>query len=139
MAVDFGRDVSCGPGGLRSGRLVSGTLLVAEAAYRRLITPRGSLRGGKDEDEYGEDLTAFVGNVGSTAAAAALPGIIRIELLKDERILAVDASVVVTTTTAGAVAYDVSISCDTAAGPFTLRLAVSDVTVELLGYQEAAA
>ncbi len=130
MSTDFGRDISC-TDTLRTGRFVTGTRLVGEACYRRLTTPRGSLRGGEEEANYGLDLSELVGSVSTKSDLAALPGRIRTELLKDERIEAVNASVLAT---GGKLAtFDVTIECQTSAGPFTLTLLASGVTVELLG------
>jgi len=129
--TDFGRDVSC-LDSLRLGQYVSGVRLVAEAAYRRLITPRGTLRGGAGEAEYGLDLTDMIGSVRTKSDAKALAGMIRNELLKDERIATVDASVTpiadgITTT------FSVVVLATTKEGPFSLNLAVSAVTVDILG------
>jgi len=131
--VNFGTDTSC-TDSLRTGRLVSGPRLVAEACYRRLITPRGSLFGGDDEANYGLDLADLIGSVSTKAQVAALPGQIQTELLKDERITS--ASATVTASKSGpSVTYQISISAQTDAGPFSLVLSVSDVTVSLLGMQ----
>lgn len=130
--IDFGRDTSC-LGELRPGRLSSGALLVAEAAYRRLTTPRGTLRGGEDEANYGIDLLDLIGSTSSESDAAALPDRIRGELSKDERIDASSIVVQVTRVVEGPrVTFIIDISASTDAGPFTLKLAVNDVTVELL-------
>lgn len=131
MATDYGTDTSCLTS-LRTGRLVSGVRLVAEAAYRRVTTPRGMLQGGEDEANYGIDLADLIGSVVTTADAAALPGRIENELLKDERIESVD--VTVTSSVVGpSTSWQVTIEAQTSEGPFSLVLAVSDVTVELLG------
>lgn len=133
--TDFGKDVSCTTG-LRTGRYATGARLVGEAAFRRLSTPRGTLRGGDDEANYGLDLAEAIGSATTAATAAALPGQIEAELLKDERITSVDAQVTVTSN-GPAQSWQVSISADTDVGPFTLVLAVSGVTVSLLGLQAA--
>lgn len=129
--VDFGRDVSC-TDSLKTGRFATGVRLVAEAAYRRLITPRGMLRGGEDEANYGFDLTEMCGTTSPESTAVSLPGRIRSELTKDERIATVDVEVLVVRTGPSA-SFDITISCTTAAGPFKLQLLASAVTVELLG------
>ena len=131
MATNFGTDTSCTTA-LRTGRLVSGVRLVAEAAYRRLSTPRGMLRGGDDEANYGIDLADEIGQSNPAATAASLPGRIEAELLKDERIDQVDATVTVTVD-GPSTSFSVVIECQTGEGPFSLQLAVSDVTVALLG------
>ncbi len=133
MTTDLGRDISCTTE-LRTGRFATGARVVAEAAYRRLTTPRGMLRGGEEEANYGLDLTELCGNTNPKAAAAALPGRIRSELTKDERIdpstIVVDVLVVVE---GPATSFTITIEAQAAAGPFTLKVLASAVTVELLG------
>lgn len=133
---NFGRDTSCTTS-LRTGRFVSGVRLVGEAAYRRLTTPRGVLRGGEDEANYGLDLSELVGSVQTKADAASLPGRIENELTKDERILG--ANVQVTQTTDGpAVTWEIAIEGITNEGPFTLVVAASALTVDLISLQVGA-
>jgi hypothetical protein len=127
----LGRDTSCMTA-LRSGRFVSGARLVAESAYRRLSTPRGSLRGGEEEADFGFDLTELIGSATTATDAAALPGRIEAELLKDERIESV--TVTVANVSAGVgTELEVTIEAETSVGPFTLQLGVDDLTVELVG------
>lgn len=133
MATDFGKDVSC-TNSLRTGRYATGVQLVAEACYRRLITPRGTLRGGEDEANYGLDLTAYVGSTNPRALEVKLPALIAAELKKDERVEEVAAEVTITTVGA-AVTMTIEIDVTTGEGPFTLRLAVSGVSTELLGIE----
>ncbi len=129
--TDFGRDISC-TASLRTGRFASRTRLVAEAAYRRLTTPRGMLRGGEEEANYGLDLNELCGNVNPKAAAASLPGRIQSELLKDERIEVVDVDILVSKS-GPATSFTITVSAQTTEGPFTLQVLASAVTVELLG------
>jgi hypothetical protein len=136
MASAFGKDISCTTS-LKAGRYVTGVRLVAEAAFRRLTTPRGMLRGGEEEASYGIDLTELVGLGASKAIEASLPGRIAAELGKDERIEKVSAEVVASTSGAETT-YAITVRCETAGGPFTLQLSASDVTVELLDISEAA-
>jgi hypothetical protein len=131
MAIDFGRDISCTTS-LRTGRMATGVRLVAEACYRRLTTPRGSLRGGEEEQNYGLDLTELVGSITTKADIEALPGRIRAELLKDERLESVDVFVTDTTEGVGK-SYAIRVEGITGAGPFTLAVGVDEVTAELLG------
>jgi hypothetical protein len=130
--TDLGTDLSCTTS-LRTGRYVTGTRLVAEAAFRRLTTPRGTLFWGEDEADYGLDLTELLlGQPNTTALASSLEGRIRNELKKDERID--DVSVAVVTSTLGAATtYDITIDGTTATGTFTLTIGASDVSVDLLG------
>lgn len=131
MATNFGKDISC-TSGVRSGRYASGRRLVAEACYRRLSTPRGMLRGGDEEADYGIDLSEYLGASRPKAAAASLPAIIEGELRKDERVEQVDVTVEVETGTPGT-SLVVTVRVTTAEGPFDLQLAVSEVSVSLLG------
>lgn len=134
--VDFGKDISCTTS-LRTGRYATGPRLVAEAAYRRLTTPRGMLRGGEDEANYGIDLLGLIGQAPPKTIAAALPQRIQSELSKDERIATVN--VVVTVTTKGpSTTFNIAISGTTAQGPFSLKLSVNEVTIELVGLDAAA-
>lgn len=129
--TEFGRDISCTTA-IRSGRTVTGVRIVAEAAYRRLTTPRGMLRGGEDEANYGLDLSEFIGAQSSASTAAAFPGIIRGELLKDERIESVEVDVVETQSGAS-ITYSIRIVGKTNEGPFELQIAVDDVSTALVG------
>ncbi len=136
MSVDLGREISCTTV-LKTGRYATGVRLVAEACYRRLTTPRGSLRGGESEQNYGLDLASLIGSSKTKADAAALPGRIRSELEKDERVESVTADVLVTVDGPGTT-FAITIEVVTSVGPFTLKLLASAVSVELLGISEAA-
>ncbi len=131
MSADLGRDVSC-TDSVKTGRFVTGPRLVAEACYRRLTTPRGMLRGGEGEQNSGLDLTSLVGTTSPTSTAASLPGRVRGELMKDERVQSLTVDVLVTTE-GPEVSFDITIVGVTSAGPFTLQLLASAVSVELLG------
>ena len=108
--------------------------MVAQAAYRRLTTPRGTLQGGDEESAYGLDLTEYIGAVGTVIALAALPGVVRAELLKDDRIASVDLSTAQTTDSAGGVSIEIVIDAtlDDDTSTFTLTLSISDVGVSLI-------
>ena len=137
-AVNFGRDVSCTTG-LRSGRLVTGPRLVAEALFRRVTTRRGTLRGGKDEANYGINLTDYVGRPNDRATIAPLEGLISVECRKDRRVQEVKTTVAARKVSATETALDVRIEGKTALGPFALVLEVSSVTVTLVGLTPEAA
>ena len=134
MTTNYGRETSCTTS-LRTGRFVSGVRVVAEAAYRRLITPRGLLRGGAEEANYGLDLAELVGSASSAALAAALPGRIQAELMKDERIESVDVTVL-RVVDGPASTFTITVEATTGSGPFTMQVRASEVTVELLGITE---
>jgi hypothetical protein len=132
--TEFGRDLSC-TDKLRTGRFATKARLVGEAAYRRLTTPRGSLRGGEEEQNYGLDLLELIGSASTKTDAASLPSRIRSELEKDERIETVEATVT-RVQNGPATEFEIVIVATTSLGPFTLTLAVDDVTVSLLGIEE---
>lgn len=106
MTTGYGVEVWC-TDSLVTGRLVSGWRVVAQALYRRLITPRGTLRGGAEQAAYGVDLAEYIGRVAYPGVIATLPGLVRGEFLKDDRVA--DALVTVTSDTAtnGAVAITI--------------------------------
>lgn len=133
MSTYFGYDVSC-TRRLRTGRFVSGVMLVAEAYYRRLTTTRGTLIGGEEEQNYGLNLMSLIGAAATPSFAASLPGKIENELMKDPRTESVKATVV-SVSEGPAVTYTISIEAKTTLGPFTLVLAVSAVSAEILGIQ----
>lgn len=132
----FGRDTSCTTA-LRTGRFATGARLVAEAAYRRLTTPRGMLRGGEEEGSYGLDLLGLIGSVATKSDAAALGGLITNELTKDERILTA-ATVVVATVDGPVTSFVITVEATTNDGPFTLQVGVDEVTIELLRIEAEA-
>ncbi len=133
MATDFGKDTSCTTS-LRPGRYATGPRLVAEACFRRLTTPRGMLRGGDDEANYGLDLTELIGSASTQLDAAALGARIKAELLKDERVLSVTVDVVALTE-GPATSFDITVNGQTDAGPFDLNVGIDDVSVSLLGIE----
>lgn len=129
--TDFGRDVYC-LDSLQSGRYASGLRLLGQRCYHRLITPRGALRGGKHERNFGIDLAGMVGSTVSAQQQAALPGRIKNELLKEAEVQSVRATVVPTTLSDGTISWEITIDVQSALGPFDLVLAVSGVSVQLL-------
>ena len=138
MATDYGREMMCFDS-LKTGRFVTGPALVAQACYGRLTTPRGMLRGGEAEDNYGLDLTELVGGTNTKSLEASFPGRIVAELEKDERIESesITVDVLALRSTDGTVSFQITINAVTGAGPFELQLLASAVTVELLGVTTA--
>jgi len=133
---DFGKDIAC-TDSLRTGSYARGLRVVAEACYRRLTTPRGMLRGGEEEEDYGFDLAGYVGSTNPKAAEASMPGRIQTELLKDERVESVSVEVTTIADASSDVSFTVAIDVVTGEGPFTLQIGVSAVTVDLIGFSEA--
>jgi phage baseplate assembly protein W len=125
MAFDAGSDVSCFPDLAADGRTVTGRRLVAEAVARRLITPRGQLIGDPD---YGFDVTDYLNADMSPLDIASMRSGIEQECMKDERVRSANATLEIDTESS----LEISISLETADGPFDLVLGVSDVTVAIL-------
>lgn len=129
--TDFGRDVLC-LDSLLSGRYASGLRLLGQRCYHRLITPRGTLRGGPDEGNFGLDLASKVGGAVTTAQQAALPSQIENELRKDPQVQSCSAAIVWTTASDRTVSAKVSVTVTSAAGPFELVMAVDAVSARVL-------
>jgi hypothetical protein len=134
-----GLDTSC-TDSLHAGRLVRAfKALVAEACYRRLITPRGMLRGGEQEANYGFDVSGLIGAVVPSGAAtliASLPGQIKLELVKDERVEDVATTVTSSENGAKGLSLGLTVRITTDVGAVSLLLAADSVTVALLGVVE---
>lgn len=106
MTAGYGVEVWCADS-LVTGRLVSGWRVVAQALYRRLITPRGTLRGGEEQAAYGVDLAEYIGRVAYPGVIATLPGLVRGEFLKDDRVADALVTVTADTATNGAVSITI--------------------------------
>ena len=130
IATPYGRDTYC-VSRLVPGRLVEGAELVGQACYRRLITQRGQL---EDDQDYGLSLSAWLGAERTPADVASIPGQIRGELSKDERIDSVDVKATSVVGASGRIELDLTINAVCVNGEtFALSLHASDVTVALLG------
>jgi len=129
--TDFGRDTLC-LDSLRTGRYATGVRLVAQRCYHRLTTPRGTLRGGQHERNFGIDLVGMCGAAITTQLEAAIGPRVRNELLKDEQVLTVDVDVSVSGGDLDRT-WTIAVDAQTAEGPFQLVLAVAGVTVEIMG------
>jgi len=124
MTTDFGRDTYCADS-LRTGRYASGAVLVGQRCYHRLITPRGMLRGGEEERNFGLDLAGKIGHGVTKNEEAALPGQIQNELRKDAEVLEVSTRISSVKDSAGAVSWTIAISGTTAVGPFELVMGIA--------------
>lgn len=134
MAVGYGTAMWC-TDQIRTGRRATGWRVVAQAYYRRLITPRGTLRGGEEESAYGFDVCGYVGAVGEAIALRALPSQVEAELSKDDRGTGVNCEAAIATDANGLTSIVLAITATLAdeSGDFTLTLAVTDTTVTILG------
>jgi hypothetical protein len=93
------------------------------------------LRGGDAESTYGFDVAGYVGAVGYDTAVAALPGQVRAELLKDDRVADVAVSAARVTDAAGSSAITISahVVLVDSGESFDLTVSATDVTLTLLG------
>jgi hypothetical protein len=130
LSTTFGTDFSTFIGGVPdldpSFTLIGGPQVVAETVGRRLLTPRGSLPGAPG---LGIDLRSYLNEGLTPAKLSQLKAAVVAEATEDERVLSATCSTVFD---AAASALRVSITGLTAAGPFTLVLGVSSLTVALL-------
>jgi thiamine pyrophosphate-dependent acetolactate synthase large subunit-like protein len=94
------------------------------------------LRDGDEAANYGVDLADYVGAIGTDTAIAALPGIVRGELQKDDRVIQIDVDPpTVARSPSGLIEITLSISAylTDELDPLGLTVAISDVGVSLLG------
>lgn len=111
----FGSDLSCADDLTADmAELASDDpLVVAQATYRRLNTPRGALI---DDPDYGLDVCSYLHKGMTPQEVRAIAGQIRLEVLKDDRVLEAEVRV----TPSGQDRYALSIAGVTATGPFEL-------------------
>jgi len=133
MSVGFGRDTWC-LDALSPGRYATGNVLLAQAIYRRLTTPRGTLRGSEEAAAYGFDVSSYVGAVGEDAVNT-LPAQGVSEIQKDDRVLNATCIANATTDRGGNTQIDLEISVTPADGgaDFTLTLSVTDYATRITG------
>lgn len=118
--LGFGSDLSCTDDLTEDAAELPGDspLAIAQSNYRRLRTPRGTVR---DDPDYGIDLCMFLHEPMTPSRQIEVGGIIRSELLKDDRNESVD----VTLTPRGLRDLDISIRGTLAAGgTFSLTMAL---------------
>ena len=130
MTTDFGQDTYC-LNSLATGRYARKARVVGQRCYHRLITVRGTLRGGRHERNFGLDLSGMVGATVDKALTAGMPQRIKNELKKDPEVITV-AATIAESTVAGLTKWIITIRATTDVGPFELVLSVSEVSVDLL-------
>lgn len=133
---DIGRDILC-LGSLRSGRAMSGTLLVAANHYHRLITRPGQLRGSEEDRDFGMGIEGWLGRLTDRNAAAELGRAIERELSKDRRTRSVTARVVAFDEPDGSQRLEASVSSQTTSGPLRYKVSVDNVSARFLGLEAA--
>ncbi len=131
MPADFGTDLGCVFDLEATCAPVTGRKLLAQAIARRLITPRGRLI---DDANYGTDLTEFINEDMSKRDIAMLLSAINAEVMKDERVASVTIDIIAPPNLTGA--YTIRIDLEDADGPFSMTVAASSVTLELLKVDE---
>jgi phage baseplate assembly protein W len=104
---------------------VSGRTALAQALFRRWTTDRGTLI---DDPNYGTNLSDYINDDLGPGDVAKIRAAAESEALKDERVL--DITSIGELTQEGVL--NLTFTIVDAAGPFTLTVAVSDVTVDLL-------
>jgi hypothetical protein len=136
MATGYGVD-TWATDSVFTGRLARGRVLLAQACYRRVTTPRGTLRGGPEEQNYGIDISGIIGSGNPERVAVMLPSMIRGELLKDDRVADVAVSVGFSSDSAGRATFSIVIDVQAhdSAENFELTLSVDSVSAKLVGLE----
>lgn len=127
MATNYGRDLSCTTALDTAMREVSGDELMRQVILRRLITPKGSLL--SDPNAITLDVRRYMSKDVDERELMAMRGAIHAAILDDERILSVKVSMGYD---AGQRTATIGVKAIGARGPFSLTLAVSDVSVTVL-------
>jgi len=131
MPTDFGTDVPTFVGGGRDPffRVIRGPRVVAEAIVRRWTTPQGALF---FDENFGRDVRDLLGQATSPRTLFALKNALVAQAEEDERVreVAVDVSLNIQTRR-----LFIRGEITTADGPFTLVVAITDLSVELLSPQ----
>lgn len=122
--ADFGTELSCTRDIDPNGSMTTGPRVVAEALYRRLITPRGRVI---DDPNYGSDISQFVNDDTTKQSLVGVQAAVISECIKEERVLLVTCNVVLLNSM-----MTVTIKFTTADGPFTLVVSASQTSVTLL-------
>lgn len=117
----FGSDLDCATDITSTARELADDdpLVVSQACYRRLTTPRDGL---VDDREYGLDLRTFLHRGLTTAQLRSVEGQIRNEISKDDRVETVS----VTVTQTDVETFSIEIKGETGTAPFSLVLALTD-------------
>ncbi|WP_437279354.1 hypothetical protein WME90_02000 [Sorangium sp. So ce375] len=122
----FGADLDCADDLRDDLRMAGPTLALAQAAYRRLTTPRGGVI---DAPDYGFDLRSLLSRGMTPAELAAVPGLVRGELTKDERFEDVETRA----RKLDSATLELVIRCRTSVGPFELTMNVTAAAAAFAG------
>jgi hypothetical protein len=132
MPIDYGLDLACVTDLSEEMRTTDDPrLILGEALVRRWSTPRGMLL---DDEDYGTDLAEFINDDVDALGLARIRAEARSEALKDERVI--NCTVASSTWDAQTETLYLAFSIDAVElGTVTLKIAVTDVTVELLSVE----
>lgn len=126
--VDFGTTLSCVFDIDSMGATVSGLLALSQALVRRITTPRGRLL---TDPNYGYDVSGELNDDVVAQQVGQIGANIDAEFLKDQRVFASTTTVTLLPDNS----LNTSSSIQSALGPFSLILSVSNVTVTIIQAQ----
>jgi hypothetical protein len=109
---------------------------LAQALYRRFITPRGMLRGSSEAEQYGFDVAGRIGSVGSREELASLPLEMAAEAKHDDRVASVRAelaSIIESQPGLLEIYVDLFVIPIEGIDPFVLSLQASQAGVKFIG------
>lgn len=123
---DFGQDILVFPDLDASMTPTNDARVLGEAIGRRYITQRGTL---PFHDDYGMDLRGYLNSEVTPDLLFQMQAEMEAEALKDERVFGAN---VAATFDPGTQAFTADVGLDTALGPYTMTVRVTQLTVELL-------
>jgi hypothetical protein len=128
MATVYGSDTTCLTDiPLIDQQVTDPRILVGQRTARRLTTPRGALAAINDDPAFGWDVRQYINAKLTPAQIAGAQAQIESEVLKDEQIQSVNA-----TLTFSEGSLSISLQLQGSAGPFTLTLNVEQLTTQLI-------
>jgi hypothetical protein len=129
--LGFGRDLSCVSDVTPDFAEVGPTtaLGIAQAAVRRLTTPRGQLI---DDENYGLDVRAFANRGMTELELRDLSGQVRVELAKDDRVESADAQVLQERSSLSISVQLTPVDPNTRAFSFTIAVTSTQVLLETI-------
>ena len=91
MTTEYGSDLSCYDDITQNAKVLSSTdpLVVVQAIYRRLVSPKGCLI---TDADYGLGLVELLSRGITRSSASIIPALIKSEIMKDDRVDSCDVS-----------------------------------------------
>jgi hypothetical protein len=127
--VNYGSDLSLLFDLDPMGAVVTGRLLLSQALVRRWTTPNGRLI---DDPHYGYSVVDEINDDLAPTDTAQIGSNMDAEAIKDERVSSCSTSVQLVTLGDGTVALTTTSTVTDGAGPFTLVLQITQLTVTIL-------